>query len=196
MRKQIIVAAALAFSSLVAFAAPQTFSLAGDRHSATVESVTAVETFTGRTSKVTGQIRFDPVAKTGSGVITVNGASLETGNRSRDGHMRSAQWLNFDQFPEIKFETVSVKHLQGDEYEVAGKISLRGQTKDLVTRATLRLLPASEQTRSLGFQGDVVNLRSNFQLKLSDFGVQRLGRTAQTVSDTLNVQINVFGSNR
>lgn len=196
MRKQAIFAATLAFSSLLAFASPQTFSLAGDRHSATVESVTAVETFTGRTNKVTGQIRFDPVTKTGSGVITVNGASLETGNRVRDGHMRSAQWLNFDQFPEIKFETVSVKHLQGDEYEVIGKISLRGQTKDLVTRATLRLLPASEQTRSLGFEGDVVNLRSNFQLKLSDFGVQRLGRTAQTVSDSLNVQINVFGSNK
>lgn len=195
MRKQAVVAV-LALSSLVAFASPQTFSLAGDRHSATVESVTAVETFTGRTNKVTGQIRFDPVAKTGSGVITVNGASLETGNRTRDGHMRSAQWLNFEQFPEIKFETISVKHLQGDAYEVNGKISLRGQTKDLVTRATLRLLPASEQTRSLGFEGDVVNLRSNFQLKLSDFGVQRTGRAAQTVSDTLSVQINVFGSNK
>jgi polyisoprenoid-binding protein YceI len=180
----------------VALAAAQTFRIAGERNLATVESQTSVENFTGRTNKVTGEIRFDPQAKTGSGVIVVDAMSITTGIGGRDSNMRSASYMNFAQHPQIRFETTSVKHKSGDEYEVMGRMTMSGKTVMITTAATVRLLEASNATRELGLEGDVVNLRTRFEIKLSDFGVELKGQSARSVSSTPTVQLNVFASNK
>lgn len=174
----------------------QTFKITGTQNLATVQSDTSVENFVGRTNKVTGELRFDPAAKTGAGVIVVEGASIQTGNSARDGHMRSAQWMNFDKHPQVRFETTSVKHEEGDQYRVVGKLSMSGVTRDVTASATLRFLPASDSTRQLGFQGDVVNLRASFTIKLSEFNVKIPAQSAASVADAQRIQINVFASNK
>jgi polyisoprenoid-binding protein YceI len=180
----------------VALGNVQTFKITGSQNLATVQSDTSVENFVGRTNKVTGELRFDPAAKTGGGVIIVEGSSIQTGNTVRDGHMRSAQWMNFDKHPQVRFETTSVKHETGDQYQVTGKLSMSGATRDVTATATLRFLPASDSTRQLGFQGDVVNLRTSFMVKLSDFSVKIPAQATATVADAQRVQINVFASNK
>lgn len=178
----------------ITLARSESFRITGSQNLATVQSQTSVENFVGRTSKVSGELRFDRSAKTGSGTITVEAATIQTGNTVRDGHMRSAQWMNFDQFPQVKFETTTVTHTQGDEYRVAGKLSMSGQTRDVTTSATLRFLPASDSTRQLGYKGDVVNLRTSFDVKLSAFNVKIPAQATSTVSDSQRIQINVFAS--
>jgi polyisoprenoid-binding protein YceI len=182
--------------SSIALANTRTFKIIGTQNLATVQSDTTVENFVGRTSKVTGELRFDSSAKTGSGVIVVDGSSIQTGNGTRDQHMRSPDWMNFDKHRDIRFETSKVTYTKDDQYSVIGKLSLSGQTKDLTTTATVRFLPASEQTKQLGFSGDVVNLRTQFNIKLSDFGVKIPSRSATSVSDVQRIQINVFASSQ
>ena len=186
---------ALAVSS-VALANARTFKIGGTQNLATVQSDTTVENFVGRTAKVTGELRFDPAAKTGSGVIVVDGSSIQTGNGMRDGHMRGAAWMNFDKHRDIRFETSSVTHSEGDQYRVVGKLSMSGVTKDLSTTATVRFLPASDATKQLGFAGDVVNLRTQFSVKLSDFGVKIPAQSAASVADAQRIQVNVFASSQ
>jgi polyisoprenoid-binding protein YceI len=180
----------------IALASVQTFRIAGERNSATVESNTSVENFTGRTNKVTGEIRFDPQAKTGSGVIVVDAMSITTGIGGRDNNMRNASYMNFAAHPQIRFETTSVRNTQGDEYQVTGRMTMSGKTVTLTIPATVRFLSASNATRELGLEGDVVNLRTNFQIKLSDFGVELKGQSATSVSSTPRIQLNVFASNK
>jgi polyisoprenoid-binding protein YceI len=186
----------LALGTGFALARAETFRITGSQNLATVQSQTSVENFVGRTNKVSGELSFDQSAKTGSGTVTVEGTTIQTGNAVRDGHMRSAQWMNFEKFPEIKFETTKVTHTKGDEYNVAGKLSMSGQTKDITTTATLRFLPASDATKQLGYKGDVVNLRTTFDVKLSTFNVKIPAQAASTVSDSQRIQINVFASNQ
>jgi polyisoprenoid-binding protein YceI len=186
----------LVFGSLVlgtALAAAQTFKIGGTRNLATVENNTSVENFTGRTSKVTGEIRFDPSAKTGGGVITVDAMSITTGVGGRDSNMRKASYMNFSQHPQIRFETTKVTHKTGDDYEIVGRMSMSGKTINLTVPATLRLLEASATTRELGLQGDVVNLRTRFPINLSDFGVSI---SSPAVSKTPTVTLNVFAGNQ
>ncbi len=195
-RKVVSLIAAVALTVSVALASVQSFKIAGDRNLATVESVTSVENFTGRTNKVSGEIRFDPQARTGGGVIIVDAMSISTGIGGRDANMRSANYMNFVQHPEIRFETTSVKHKSGDEYEVTGRMSMSGKTVTLTVPATVRFLEASNATRELGLNGDVVNLRTRFEIKLSDFGVELKGQSQRSVSNTPTVALNVFASNK
>lgn len=174
----------------------QSFKIAGERNLATVESNTSVENFTGRTSKVSGEIRFDAGAKTGSGLIVVDAMSITTGIAGRDSNMRGADYMNFAAHPQIRFETLSVKHKQGDEYDVSGRMTMSGKTVNLTVPATLRLLSAGSATRELGFTGNVVNLRTRFPIKLADFGVVLKGRSADSVSSTPTLQLNVFASDQ
>ena len=193
------VTAGVALSTIlagIAWASVQTFKVGGERNLATVESTTSVENFTGRTNKVTGEIRFDPQAKTGSGVITVDAMSITTGVGGRDSNMRNASYMNFSQHPQIRFETTSVRHTQGDDYQVTGRMSMSGKTVTLTVPATIRFLEASNATRELGLEGDVVNLRTRFEIKLSDFGVELKGQSQRTVSNTPIIQLNVFASNK
>ena len=189
-------AASVLVASSFVLAAAQTFRVTGTQNLATVQSDTTVEKFVGRTSKVTGEIRFDPNTKTGGGIITVDGASIQTGNGGRDGHMRSAEWMNFEKFPQIRFEALKVTNTSGDQYAVDGKLSMSGKTRDVTANATLRFLPASEQTKQLGFQGDVVNLRATLTIKLSDFDVKIPEFSKANVADAQRIQINVFASNK
>jgi polyisoprenoid-binding protein YceI len=174
-------------------ATTQTYKIAGERNSAIVENNTNVENFTGRTSKVTGEIRFNPTEKTGSGTIVVDALSITTGIGGRDSNMRSERYMNFARHPQIRFETSAVRHTAGDDYQVTGRMTMSGKTVTLTVPATLRLLPASAATRELGLNGDVVNLRTRFQINLPDFGVNI---SSNAVSKTPTIQLNVFASNQ
>jgi polyisoprenoid-binding protein YceI len=180
----------------MAFASVQTFRIAGERNSATVESNTTVENFTGRTNKVTGEIRFDPQAKKGSGIINVDAMSISTGIGGRDTNMRKPEYMNFTAHPQIRFEASSVKFKTGDQYDVVGRMTMSGKTVALTVPVTLRLITAGAATKELGFEGDVVNLRTSFPIKLSDFGVVLKGQAATSVSSTPTIQLNVFASNK
>ena len=194
MKLMLSLAVIAVLSAGMSLARVQTYKIAGERNLATVESNTEVENFTGRTAKVTGEIRFDAAAKTGSGLIVVDAMSITTGIAGRDSNMRGADYMNFALHPQIRFSAVSVKHKQGDEYDVSGQMTMSGKTVNLTVPATLRLLSAGAATRELGFTGDVVNLRTRFPIKLADFGVVLKGRSAASVSSTPTVQLNVFAS--
>lgn len=159
----------------------------------TVESQSDFETFTGRTDKVTGTIMFDPVKKTGSGKIMVDVASISTGLDLRDEHMRSEGWLNAEKHANITFETTSVKFLKGDTYQVTGKFTMKGVTKTITTTATVKYAKESEKTKAARFKGDVLQVRTSFTVKLSDYGVKIPAQAAGKVSNTVTISVSAYG---
>ncbi|WP_216327595.1 YceI family protein [Deinococcus aestuarii] len=188
---------ALAALSLpLAAAAPVKFEVAtaGNVNVVTVESETAVENFTGRTSKVRGTLTFDPQAKAGGGTVIIDGASIDTGIAARNGHMRGAGWLNFDKAPDVKFTATRVTSLGGDRYRVAGTLTLNGVTRPLTTEATVRYTPASDTTRGAGLKGNVLAVSTTFKVKLSDFGVKHGQIDAGRVSNDLTLAVRFVAS--
>lgn len=85
----------------------------------------------------TGKISYDPAKPeefTASGTVAV--ASIDTGNKMRDDHLRSPDFFDAVKLPEIKFETTGVKKEDG-EWVVVGKFTLHGVTKDIKLRGEL-----------------------------------------------------------
>ena len=57
----------------------------------------------GRFAKITATVQFDPDAKTGQAVVTIDADSIDTGNRTLDGILRSPQFLDSAANPEIRY---------------------------------------------------------------------------------------------
>ena len=57
----------------------------------------------GRFLKLDATVTFDPAAKTGSVVANVDAGSVDTGNRTLDDVLRSPQFLDTAQYPEVRY---------------------------------------------------------------------------------------------
>ncbi|HVR92876.1 MAG TPA: YceI family protein, partial [Casimicrobiaceae bacterium] len=92
----------------------------------------------GRFDKTTGKVTLDRDAKTGSVDIAVPTATVTTGDadkgsrpRSRDEHLRTADFFNVAKFPQMTFKSNKV-HFAGDNpSSVEGDLTLLGVTKPL-----------------------------------------------------------------
>lgn len=57
--------------------------------------------------------------------------SLTTGNKMRDDHLRSADFMDVSVFPEIVYEGTSVTPVSGERWTVEGTLTLHGESKPL-----------------------------------------------------------------
>ena len=63
-----------------------------------------------------------------TGIINV--ASINTDNEKRDGHLRSADFFDAENFPQIKFESTKITK-KGDAYVARGNLTIRDVTKEI-----------------------------------------------------------------
>jgi polyisoprenoid-binding protein YceI len=120
-----------------AMAAPQTYAF-DPLHSYTNFSIShlGMSTIFGRFDKMTGEIVLDDAAKTGSLEAKIATASVSTGDakhadgsRSRDEHLRAADFFNVAEFPEMTYKSTKL-NFKGDVLEsIDGNLTLVGVTK-------------------------------------------------------------------
>lgn len=58
-------------------------------------------------------------------------ASINTKNEMRDGHLRSAEFFNSDEFPTITFTSSSITNNGDEQYIVRGDLIMHGITKEV-----------------------------------------------------------------
>jgi polyisoprenoid-binding protein YceI len=58
--------------------------------------------------------------------VTIDAASIDTGTPDRDGHLRSPDFLDVEQYPTITFRSERVEPDGGDRWRVPGTLTLRG----------------------------------------------------------------------
>jgi polyisoprenoid-binding protein YceI len=71
--------------------------------------------------------------------LTINAASLQTGNRKRDEHLRSTDFFYAEKHPLVQFVSDSVDP-QGDTLQVRGRLSARGRSIPVKLDAHIRQL--------------------------------------------------------
>ncbi len=87
-------------------------------------------TVRGAFSGTTGVIDFDPARPEAGGIeLRIPAASVNTGDEKRDGHLRSADFLDAATYPEIVFKSSTVTPKGGNEFVVEGDLTIRGTTK-------------------------------------------------------------------
>lgn len=91
----------------------------------------------GKFQKFTAQLSFDPAKPSAArALIDIELASVDAGSSEADQEVAGKPWFNTQAFPTARFISGSVKPLGGNRYEVAGKLTIKGQTRDIVVPAT------------------------------------------------------------
>ncbi len=92
----------------------------------------------GRFKKFDAQLSFDPAKpETSKIAMTVDVASATLGVPESDAELPKAPWFNTAKFPQATFQSSSIKGLGGGKFEVTGKLSIKGNTRDAVVPVTL-----------------------------------------------------------
>ena len=181
----------------------QTFSFKDKmgRNQATFFSTTPLEDITGMSTDVWGTVSFDiaDVENTLKGEILISTASLKSGIDLRDEHIRSADWLDAEQFPTISFKINEIKGIEKIEdnklkVKVLGEFTLHGVTKEVESEVTLVYLEENEMTK-MRLPGDLLGVRATININLSNYGVQHMA-LGKKVSDKIEINVNIVGSNK
>lgn len=67
---------------------------------------------------------------------TMRTASVDSGSADRDGHLKSADFFDVEQFPEITFVSKRVQDIDGGNFELVGDLTIKGVTKEVALQAT------------------------------------------------------------
>lgn len=67
---------------------------------------------------------------------TIKAASITTGDANRDNHLRSADFLDVEHYPDITFKSTSVELIGGDELLVTGNLTIRNVTHEVGLHTT------------------------------------------------------------
>jgi polyisoprenoid-binding protein YceI len=86
----------------------------------------------GEFTKVTGTVTWDPDNPSASKVeATIDVSSLHTRDEQRDGHLKSAEFFDLAQYPDIRFVSKSVQPDGHEEYLVKGDMTIHGVTREV-----------------------------------------------------------------
>ena len=61
--------------------------------------------------------------------LTIQAASIDTRNADRDGHLRSNDFFDMENYPEITFASTEIEQVDAENYRVAGDLTIKGVTK-------------------------------------------------------------------
>lgn len=120
----------------------------------------------GRFSDFSGTITFDHENPADSQVdFQVQAASIDTAEPNRDTHLRSDDFFAADRFPTLDFKSTRIAPRGKDLYDVAGDLTIRGVTKQIVLPIT-HLGAAKDPwgNEKIAFEGEVTINRKDFGL--------------------------------
>jgi len=138
------------------------------------------QAFTGKFTKWEAAIQFDPAALAKSSAeVTIDMASVDSGDPSRDTSLPEPDWFSTTLFPQATFKTDSIR--AGDaagSYVADGTLTIRNVSKPASLPFTLTI------------DGDTAKMQGSLTLKRTDFGVgQNAWASPSTVA--LDVKVNV-----
>jgi polyisoprenoid-binding protein YceI len=142
----------------------------------------------GRFDKFSGNFTIDPEdAGRCSFNMAINADSIDTNNTKRNDHLRSPDFFNVKQFPEITFKSTAVKAAK-DGYEVTGEFTMHGVSKPLTfTLSGGRRAEFPRGVQRTGFSTDLT-------LKKSDFGIGE--KFAQLLGDEVLISVGFEGTKK
>ncbi len=87
----------------------------------------------GHFKNVKGSMEFDITDPTRSSVkVLIDANELWTGEAARDAHLKSADFLDLANNPQIRFQSSSVEQVGASYYKVTGELTIRGITRPAI----------------------------------------------------------------
>lgn len=135
-RNTILTAAVLALASAAAFAGDYRIDPVHTTVGFSVRHL-GISNVQGKFTDFDGVISYDEKDPSKSSVkVAIKTASINTGNDTRDKDLRSEHFFDVAKYPEITFESTSVKK-SGDDWVATGNFTIKGVTKSIDLPFTL-----------------------------------------------------------
>lgn len=111
------------------------------------------------------ELAFDPDDLGASSVrVSLDVASIDTGQPMRDNHLRSADFFDVERFPTIRFVSRGIRRA-GDDYVIEGDLTIRDVTRPVVLEAEYAgTVPNLKGGLSAGFSARTKVNREDFGL--------------------------------
>lgn len=135
----------------------------------------------GRFKTFRSTVRFDPaVAAKATIDFEIDPASIDLGDKEANEEAKGKDWFNVKAFPSARFVSTGVKSLGNNRFEITGKMTVKGRTRDLVAPVSFR------QEGTLGvFEGSLT-------LKRADYGIgEGMWATFDTVGNDVVVKFKL-----
>jgi polyisoprenoid-binding protein YceI len=146
--------------------------------------VLSVSTTRGRFHALRGHLSIDEQNPANSWVeAEVDAASIDTHNKLRDAHLRSAAFFAVKQYPTITFQSTHVEHVDGQGYRVTGNLSMHGVTKPITFDVAYR-----GQSALMGARTGLV---AKAMINRNDFGVGRGAAVQLAASSIATIEIDL-----
>ena len=193
MRRALLAGVLLAACPLTAFAQVETYKI-DPIHSFPHFGVDhfGVTTIWGRFEKMNGTFTVDRAAKKGSVDLSIETATATTGDsdkgsraRSRDDHLRQADFFNVAEFPRMTYKSTNVKFNGDNPSEVEGQLTLLGVTKPVTIKIDRWVCRENPMNKRAMCGGD-----ASGSFKRTDFGMKYL---VPAVGDEVKLKINFEG---
>lgn len=120
--------------------------------------------------------------------LTIQAKSIDTRNADRDAHLRSNDFFDMDQFPELHFVSTAVEAAGDNAFRVTGDLTIKGVTKPV----TIELEHTGNATDPYG--NDRIGLEGSVTVNRKDWGVNwnaTLEAGGVLVSENVTVEIEV-----
>jgi polyisoprenoid-binding protein YceI len=135
----------------------------------------------------TASINGDDPSKS-SVQVSLKVASVDTRNAQRDGHLRTNDFLDVENYPEITFKSTGITHAEGNDFEVTGDLTIKDVTKSI----TIPLEFQGSATDPFG--NERIGFEGSTQIVRSDYGVTynaALETGGVLVSDKITLEFEI-----
>jgi polyisoprenoid-binding protein YceI len=119
---------------------------------------------------------------------TVKVESVDTNESQRDAHLRSPDFFDGEQYPELKFESTQIEALDDEELRITGNLTLHGITNEVVLHADV------QGTDVDPWGNERVGLEVTGQLSRGDYDMkfnQALGSGNMLVADKVKLALDI-----
>ena len=151
-----------------------------------------VSTIWGRFEKMNGSFTIDRAAKKGAVDLSIETVTVTTGDsdkgsraRSRDEHLRQADFFNTAEFPRMTYKSTNVKFSGDNPSDVEGQLTLLGVTKPVTLKIDRWVCKDHPMSKKPMCGGD-----ASGSFKRTDFGM-KFGVPA--IGDEIRLKINFEG---
>ena len=147
-----------------------------------------IATVRGQFTEAEGTLEVGEDLSTAAAHATIKAASVDTGEQSRDDHLRSADFFDAESYPDLTFASTAIEQLDDEAFRVTGDLTLHGVTREVALHAEV------QGTDTDPWGNDRVGLEITGQLDRSDFGMefnQALGSGNKLVSDKVKLALDI-----
>ncbi|MEU6505132.1 MULTISPECIES: YceI family protein [unclassified Streptomyces] len=142
----------------------------------------------GQFNSFAGVVRIGERVERSAMHVVIDAASIDTGVRMRDDHLRSADFLDVERFPTLEFYSDRFVHKGGSRWAITGALSLHGVTRTIT-------LDTEYLGLGNGMEGEVrAACRATTELHRDDFTVSwqsMLARGIAVVGSSVRVDLDV-----